>query len=74
MSDLIFLETSALTGEGVQEIYLKCARSILSKIDTGILDPDTPGSGVQNGDSATAKEQAEKRRRKYQKNPDEGCC
>ena len=40
----------------------------------GILDPDTPGSGVQNGDSVTAKEQAEKRRRKYQKNPDEGCC
>ena len=35
--ELMFLETSALTGENVEESFLKCARSILSKIDSGIL-------------------------------------
>lgn len=31
----MFLETSALTGEGVTEVFLKCARTILTKIETG---------------------------------------
>ena len=35
--ELMFLETSALTGENVEESFLKCARSILSKIDGGML-------------------------------------
>jgi hypothetical protein len=34
--DLMFLETSALTGEGVSEVFLKCARTILSKIESGM--------------------------------------
>ena len=34
-ADLMFLETSALTGENVEETYLKCARSILTKIESG---------------------------------------
>jgi len=46
---LIFLETSALTGEGVSEVFLKCARTILSKIESGQLDPDAPNSGIQHG-------------------------
>ena len=33
--ELMFLETSALTGENVEETYLKCARSILTKIESG---------------------------------------
>ena len=33
--ELSFLETSALTGENVEEVFLKCTRSILSKIDAG---------------------------------------
>lgn len=33
--ELMFLETSALTGENVEEGFLKCARTILNKIDTG---------------------------------------
>jgi GTPase SAR1 family protein len=33
--DLIFLETSAMTSENVTEGFLKCARVILSKIDSG---------------------------------------
>jgi GTPase SAR1 family protein len=33
----MFLETSARTGENVEETFLKCARKILSKIETGQL-------------------------------------
>lgn len=32
---LIFLETSARTGENVEETFLKCARTILSQIENG---------------------------------------
>jgi Ras-related protein Rab-4B len=32
-SDLMFLETSALTGDNVEEVFLKCARSIFSKVE-----------------------------------------
>ena len=35
--ELMFLETSALTGENVEESFLKCARTILNKIDTGMF-------------------------------------
>ena len=34
-AELSFLETSALTGENVEEVFLKCTRSILAKIDAG---------------------------------------
>ncbi len=34
-SELMFMETSALTGENVEETFLKCARTILSKIESG---------------------------------------
>jgi len=49
----MFLETSALTGEGVSEVFLKCARTILSKIESGVLDPDSMNSGVQPGSRKT---------------------
>jgi len=44
---LLFLETSALTGECVDEVFLKCANSILSKIQQGQLSttaPDDPST------------------------------
>ena len=31
------LETSARTGENVEETFLKCARTILSKIESGLM-------------------------------------
>ena len=34
--ELSFLETSALTGENVEEVFSKCTRSILTKIDAGM--------------------------------------
>ena len=33
---MTFLETSALTGENVEEVFLKTARSILAKIEAGM--------------------------------------
>jgi Ras-related protein Rab-4B len=60
-NDLMFLETSALSGEGVEGVFFQCARSILSKIQSGILDPESMGSGVQHGDSKTARELARKK-------------
>lgn len=45
--ELMFLETSALTGENVEEAFLKCARTILNKIDSGeaYLLPVRDGGG-----------------------------
>lgn len=54
-NELMFLETSARTGENVEETFLKCARKILSKIETGQLDPEKMGSGIQYGDSSLRK-------------------
>jgi len=48
---LVFLETSAKTGESVEEAFLKCSKNILAKIETGELDPERIGSGIQYGES-----------------------
>lgn len=34
-AELMFLETSALTGENVEEAFVQCARKILNKIESG---------------------------------------
>jgi|TARA_B110000211_G_C13817192_1_gene437559 Ras-related protein Rab-4B len=44
-NDALFLETSALTGENVEEVFLKAARSVLSKIESGVIDPKSMVSG-----------------------------
>eukprot|EP00042_Codosiga_hollandica_P035279 m.260308 g.260308 ORF g.260308 m.260308 type:complete len:210 (+) comp54599_c0_seq3:192-821(+) len=49
-NDLLFFETSARTGENVEEVFLKCSRAILTKIESGQLDPDKMGSGIQYGE------------------------
>lgn len=51
-NDLIFLETSAKTGENVEESFLKCAKSILAKIQSGEIDVESPSSGIQFSDQA----------------------
>lgn len=51
-NELIFLETSAKTGENVEEAFLKCSKTILAKIEAGELDPERVGSGIQYGGSA----------------------
>lgn len=35
LSELMFLETSALTGESVEDAFVQCARKILNKIESG---------------------------------------
>merc|ERR1712224_910673 len=48
-NDILFLETSALTGEGVEEVFIKVARMILNKIEDGLIDPNTMVSGIHPG-------------------------
>ena len=43
----MFLETSALTGENVEEAFLETARQIYQKIQEGSLELNAADSGVQ---------------------------
>ncbi|KAI5285407.1 hypothetical protein KEM54_000596 [Ascosphaera aggregata] len=47
----VAVEVSALTGEGVEELFNRLAKIILTKIELGEIDPDDPQSGIQYGDS-----------------------
>jgi hypothetical protein len=44
------VEVSALNGDGVEELFQRLARIILTKIELGEIDPDDPQSGIQYGD------------------------
>lgn len=52
-SDLLFMETSALTGECVDEVFIKCATSIVNKIDNGTYDIQSimPSKGDAQADA-----------------------
>ena len=50
--DLMFLETSAMSGENVEDAFLTCSRNILGKIESGELNPDAVGSGIQYGEAS----------------------
>merc|ERR1712032_79543 len=45
--DILFLETSALTGENVQEVFHTLAQRILNKVEDGICDPTESRCGTQ---------------------------
>ena len=45
--NLTFLETSAKTGDNVEEAFLQTAQSIYQKIQDGGIDLNLPDSGVQ---------------------------
>lgn len=47
----VTMEVSALNGEGVDEVFSRLARMILTKIELGEIDPDDPMSGIQYGDA-----------------------
>ncbi|XP_063700689.1 ras-related protein Rab-4B [Culicoides brevitarsis] len=51
-NEMVFLETSAKSGENVEEAFLKCSKTILAKIQNGELDPVSVGSGIQYGDTS----------------------
>ena len=42
-NDCMFLETSALNGSNVDEVFYKCARTIMNKIELGIIDAPSVG-------------------------------
>lgn len=46
----VVTEASAFNGEGVDEVFGRLARMILTKIELGDIDPDDPMSGIQYGD------------------------
>jgi hypothetical protein len=46
----VVMEASAFSGEGVDEVFGRLARMILTKIELGDIDPDDPMSGIQYGD------------------------
>lgn len=73
--ELIFMETSAKTGENVEEAFLKCSKTILSKIETGELDPERIGSGIQFGDTTLRNLQnPDPRTRRFKKPDCNGKC
>jgi Ras-related protein Rab-4B len=45
---MTFVETSAVTGDGVEQTFMKCASSILTKVELGQISPETM-SGIQYG-------------------------
>jgi hypothetical protein len=47
----VTVETSARSGENVDDVFTRLARMILTKIELGEVDPDDPQSGIQYGDS-----------------------
>ncbi|EGC31637.1 hypothetical protein DICPUDRAFT_26958 [Dictyostelium purpureum] len=49
-NDLLFMEASALSGDGVEELFLKCARSIITKIDNGDVNLEQLGVQISEGD------------------------
>lgn len=46
----VAMETSALSGENVDEIFSRLAGIIVTRIELGEVDPDDPMSGIQYGD------------------------
>ena len=62
--DLLFLETSALSGEGVEEAFMRLAKTVLSKVQDGSVDLKAasgsltagvaPTGGVEASSSTTA--------------------
>lgn len=48
--DLLYVETSSMTGESVDQPFILLARSVLLAIESGRLDPEKVGSGVSYGE------------------------
>merc|ERR1712010_419707 len=51
-NDLIFLETSAMSGEGVDEAFMQCSRKILAGIESGNVHLDGGARGSK-GETAS---------------------
>ena len=53
---MIFLETSALSGEGVDESFMNCARKILAGIESGNVHVEggTKAGAAETGGNAAS--------------------
>eukprot|EP00300_Choanocystis_sp_HF-7_P033786 c46210_g1_i1.p1 GENE.c46210_g1_i1~~c46210_g1_i1.p1 ORF type:complete len:210 (-),score=43.50 c46210_g1_i1:106-735(-) len=47
-NNMLFLETSAKTGQGVEEAFLQTARAIYDQVQQGVIDLSSKTSGVQH--------------------------
>ncbi|CAK8694845.1 ras-related protein Rab-4B-like [Clavelina lepadiformis] len=72
-NEVMFLETSALTGENIEDAFNKCAKTILTKIEAGDIDPERIGSGIQYGDSSL-RQLRHTRPRRQRTDTGGGCC
>lgn len=52
----VCMEVSAFNGAGVDELFSRLAKIILTKLELGEIDPDDPASGIQYGDAGWAGE------------------
>lgn len=43
---MLFLETSAKTGEGIEEAFVMCSKMILTRIEAGKFNLDSNGNGA----------------------------
>lgn len=59
-NEMMFLETSAVTGEGVEEAFLTCCRAIVAKLKDESIPADSFGVGVQWSEKASPLRQARK--------------
>ena len=46
-NDILFIETSAVTGEGIEDVFAKACRGIISKIEDGLIDPSTMSNNTK---------------------------
>eukprot|EP01130_Rhizamoeba_saxonica_P010830 TRINITY_DN4465_c0_g1_i2.p1 TRINITY_DN4465_c0_g1~~TRINITY_DN4465_c0_g1_i2.p1 ORF type:complete len:219 (+),score=51.55 TRINITY_DN4465_c0_g1_i2:39-695(+) len=51
-NDIMFLETSAKSGDNIEEAFHHCSKTILNKILQGVIQPDAVGSGIQLSSTA----------------------
>ena len=51
--DILFVETSALTGDGVDDVFMKLAKTVLNKVEEGSIESGVVSS-VGNSLSATS--------------------
>ena len=49
-NNLLFCETSAKTGEGVEQLFKSLSSAIMRKVEQGVLAVDEPWSGVKRAD------------------------
>ena len=55
-NNLLFLETSAKNGNNIEKIFQILSEQILTKIETGLIDPESE-LGIKRGDKSKSKSQ-----------------